>query len=231
MKRRLKNTKLPSWNEHWKSILREVMFLWIIGRNFLQILNRKHVMVRVGGGWQTFEEYLIRHDPQRISVFNREGVAMLDNTARPTSDRGFLVASSTYKSPSLNQWCCWQNLSKSDTTSMTIHATSMMIDATLMMIDATLMMIDATSMMIDGTLTMIDATSMFFLAASIIIYNHPEVYSRRSLIQPTIYGRGASVFGLITDNRMSNGNRCNCFSWDLNVSLSFTFNDFFHSQF
>ena len=107
----------------------------------------------------------------------------------------------------------------------------MMIDATLMMIDATSMMIDGTLTMIDAASMMIDATSMFFLAASLIIYNHPEVYSRRSLIQPTIYGRGASVFGLIIDNRMSNGNSCNCFSWDLNISLSFTFNDFFIPSF
>ncbi|XP_075246257.1 uncharacterized protein LOC142339817 isoform X3 [Convolutriloba macropyga] len=69
---------------------------------YIRILNRKHVMVRVGGGWQTFEEYLLRHDPTKVSVFARDGVTMLDSTARPPTDQGFLVASGHYKSnPSL----------------------------------------------------------------------------------------------------------------------------------
>ena len=56
-------------------------------------------MVRVGGGWQTFEEYLVRHDPTKVSVFARDGVTMLDSSMRPTSDQGFMVAAGTYRSP------------------------------------------------------------------------------------------------------------------------------------
>lgn len=31
----------------------------------LQMLNERHVMVRVGGGWETFISYLQKHDPCR----------------------------------------------------------------------------------------------------------------------------------------------------------------------
>lgn len=31
----------------------------------LQMLNERHVMVRVGGGWETFMSYLKKHDPCR----------------------------------------------------------------------------------------------------------------------------------------------------------------------
>lgn len=30
-----------------------------------QMLNERHVMVRVGGGWETFISYLQKHDPCR----------------------------------------------------------------------------------------------------------------------------------------------------------------------
>lgn len=29
------------------------------------MLNERHVMVRVGGGWETFSSYLQKHDPCR----------------------------------------------------------------------------------------------------------------------------------------------------------------------
>lgn len=32
---------------------------------FLQMLNERHAMVRVGGGWETFTSYLQKHDPCR----------------------------------------------------------------------------------------------------------------------------------------------------------------------
>ncbi|XP_063590960.1 mucin-5AC-like isoform X8 [Penaeus indicus] len=34
------------------------------------LLKGKHVMVRVGGGWDTLEHYLLRHDPKQVTVFN-----------------------------------------------------------------------------------------------------------------------------------------------------------------
>lgn len=36
---------------------------------------RKHVMVRVGGGWDTFEHYITKHDPCRTKVAGN-----IDNT-------------------------------------------------------------------------------------------------------------------------------------------------------
>ncbi|XP_069479596.1 growth arrest-specific protein 2 [Ambystoma mexicanum] len=38
---------------------------------FIRMLNNKHVMVRVGGGWETFSGYLLKHDPCRILQLSR----------------------------------------------------------------------------------------------------------------------------------------------------------------
>ncbi|KAG7252861.1 hypothetical protein CRUP_001722 [Coryphaenoides rupestris] len=35
------------------------------------MLHNKHVMVRVGGGWETFESYLLKHDPCRMLQISR----------------------------------------------------------------------------------------------------------------------------------------------------------------
>jgi len=37
----------------------------------LQLLNDRHLMVRVGGGWDTLEHYLVQHDPSKITEFQR----------------------------------------------------------------------------------------------------------------------------------------------------------------
>lgn len=36
--------------------------------SFLQMLNDKHAMVRVGGGWETLGTYLLKHDPCRAAL-------------------------------------------------------------------------------------------------------------------------------------------------------------------
>lgn len=41
---------------------------------YLQIL-RSHVMVRVGGGWDTLSHYLDKHDPCRCRAQHRSSVA------------------------------------------------------------------------------------------------------------------------------------------------------------
>ena len=35
---------------------------------YFQLLKGRHVMVRVGGGWDTFESYITKHDPCRTKV-------------------------------------------------------------------------------------------------------------------------------------------------------------------
>ncbi|XP_011160701.2 growth arrest-specific protein 2 isoform X1 [Solenopsis invicta] len=46
----------------------------IAGRNvFIRLLKGRHMMVRVGGGWDTLEHFLARHDPCQVRVLNREG--------------------------------------------------------------------------------------------------------------------------------------------------------------
>lgn len=41
---------------------------------YLQMLNDKHAMVRVGGGWETFGTYLLKHDPCRMTTITRPGI-------------------------------------------------------------------------------------------------------------------------------------------------------------
>ncbi|XP_048086872.1 growth arrest-specific protein 2-like [Alosa alosa] len=46
----------------------------IASRCGLSMLNDKHAMVRVGGGWETFACYLQKHDPCRLSPIVRPGI-------------------------------------------------------------------------------------------------------------------------------------------------------------
>ncbi|KAF7394561.1 growth arrest-specific protein 2-like [Vespula maculifrons] len=46
----------------------------IAGRNvFIRLLKGRHMMVRVGGGWDTLEHFLARHDPCQVRALNQEG--------------------------------------------------------------------------------------------------------------------------------------------------------------
>ncbi|TRY56630.1 hypothetical protein DNTS_011038 [Danionella cerebrum] len=40
---------------------------------YVRMLNDKHAMVRVGGGWEPFGTYLLKHDPCRMSAIPRPG--------------------------------------------------------------------------------------------------------------------------------------------------------------
>lgn len=72
----------------------------------LQMLHNKHVMVRVGGGWETFESYLLKHDPCRMLQFSRvEGktspVSSSSSSRPPTikelSPDSYLVVAAHYR--------------------------------------------------------------------------------------------------------------------------------------
>nr|XP_055059844.1 growth arrest-specific protein 2 [Misgurnus anguillicaudatus]XP_055059849.1 growth arrest-specific protein 2 [Misgurnus anguillicaudatus]XP_055059855.1 growth arrest-specific protein 2 [Misgurnus anguillicaudatus]XP_055059859.1 growth arrest-specific protein 2 [Misgurnus anguillicaudatus] len=41
---------------------------------YVRMLNDKHAMVRVGGGWENFGTYLLKHDPCRMTVIARPGI-------------------------------------------------------------------------------------------------------------------------------------------------------------
>uniref|UniRef100_A0A8C7LS06 GAR domain-containing protein n=1 Tax=Oncorhynchus mykiss TaxID=8022 RepID=A0A8C7LS06_ONCMY len=59
------------------------------------MLHNKHVMVRVGGGWETFESYLLKHNPCRMLQISRvEGKTspMSSNTKDLTSNSYLVVA-------------------------------------------------------------------------------------------------------------------------------------------
>lgn len=45
----------------------------IAGKNvFVRLLKSRHMMVRVGGGWDTLDHFLLRHDPCQVKVVSRE---------------------------------------------------------------------------------------------------------------------------------------------------------------
>ncbi|XP_066525249.1 growth arrest-specific protein 2 [Hoplias malabaricus] len=70
---------------------------------FIRMLHNKHVMVRVGGGWETFESYLLKHDPCRMLQISR-----VDGKTSPISSKSpsikdltpdsYLVVAANYKS-------------------------------------------------------------------------------------------------------------------------------------
>ncbi|KAL6435658.1 hypothetical protein ACFW04_005525 [Cataglyphis niger] len=71
----------------------------IAGRNvFIRLLKGRHMMVRVGGGWDTLEHFLARHDPCQVRVLNRESTPP---PARGTKHDSFLHIRAKYRSPPL----------------------------------------------------------------------------------------------------------------------------------
>lgn len=69
----------------------------------LQMLHNKHVMVRVGGGWETFESYLLKHDPCRMLQISRvEGKVSPINSKSPNikdlTPDSYLVVAAHYRS-------------------------------------------------------------------------------------------------------------------------------------
>uniref|UniRef100_A0A8D0BD43 Growth arrest specific 2 n=1 Tax=Salvator merianae TaxID=96440 RepID=A0A8D0BD43_SALMN len=69
---------------------------------FIRMLHNKHVMVRVGGGWETFAGYLLKHDPCRMLQISRvDGKTSPIQNKSPTikdmSPDSYLVVSAHYK--------------------------------------------------------------------------------------------------------------------------------------
>ncbi|XP_029353803.1 growth arrest-specific protein 2 [Echeneis naucrates] len=52
---------------------------------YIRMLNERHVMVRVGGGWETFLSYLLKHDPCRGGPAGRSEVRLCRYKAKPPS--------------------------------------------------------------------------------------------------------------------------------------------------
>lgn len=70
---------------------------------FIRMLHNKHVMVRVGGGWETFAGYLLKHDPCRMLQISRvdgktSPVQNKSPTIKDMSPDTYLVVSAHYKS-------------------------------------------------------------------------------------------------------------------------------------
>ncbi|KAJ8922609.1 hypothetical protein NQ315_007641 [Exocentrus adspersus] len=66
----------------------------IAGKNvFIRLLKGRHMMVRVGGGWDTLDHFLLRHDPCQVKVVCR------DSPDRPSSASKYLHIRAKYRSP------------------------------------------------------------------------------------------------------------------------------------
>uniref|UniRef100_A0A671LHE9 Growth arrest-specific 2a n=1 Tax=Sinocyclocheilus anshuiensis TaxID=1608454 RepID=A0A671LHE9_9TELE len=70
---------------------------------FIRMLHNKHVMVRVGGGWETFESYLLKHDPCRMLQISRvEGkispISGKSPNIKDLAPDSYLVVAAHYKS-------------------------------------------------------------------------------------------------------------------------------------
>uniref|UniRef100_A0A8C4N813 Growth arrest-specific 2b n=1 Tax=Eptatretus burgeri TaxID=7764 RepID=A0A8C4N813_EPTBU len=75
---------------------------------FVRMLHNKHVMVRVGGGWDTFENYLHKRDPCRLLQVSRvDGkITHLPSSYRVTTEQSprvrspgtYLIMAGNYKS-------------------------------------------------------------------------------------------------------------------------------------
>lgn len=67
------------------------------------MLHNRHVMVRVGGGWETFESYLLKHDPCRMLQVSRvEGkpspISSKSPNIKDLSPDSYLVVAAHYRS-------------------------------------------------------------------------------------------------------------------------------------
>lgn len=72
------------------------------GKNvFVRLLKGRHVMVRVGGGWDTLEHFLSRHEPCQVIVVNRKASLSDEyiSLACNGSPDSFLHIRAKYKSP------------------------------------------------------------------------------------------------------------------------------------
>ncbi|XP_030755481.1 growth arrest-specific protein 2-like isoform X2 [Sitophilus oryzae] len=67
----------------------------IAGKNvFIRLLKGRHMMVRVGGGWDTLDHFLLRHDPCQVKVVSRDSP---DRTVKDASK--YLHIRANYRSP------------------------------------------------------------------------------------------------------------------------------------
>lgn len=53
------------------------------------------MMVRVGGGWDTLDHFLLRHDPCQVKVVSRESLT----PDRPANSPKYLHIRAKYRSP------------------------------------------------------------------------------------------------------------------------------------
>uniref|UniRef100_A0A8C7GIY5 GAR domain-containing protein n=1 Tax=Oncorhynchus kisutch TaxID=8019 RepID=A0A8C7GIY5_ONCKI len=62
------------------------------------MLHNKHVMVRVGGGWETFESYLLKHDPCRMLQISRVEGKTSPMSSKDLTPDSYLVVAAHHRS-------------------------------------------------------------------------------------------------------------------------------------
>nr|XP_046207553.1 growth arrest-specific protein 2-like [Oncorhynchus gorbuscha] len=65
---------------------------------FMRMLHNKHVMVRVGGGWETFESYLLKHDPCRMLQISRVEGKTSPMSSKDLTSNSYLVVAAHHRS-------------------------------------------------------------------------------------------------------------------------------------
>ena len=78
----------------WELVVTTVPLNYMMFSFVFQLLKGRHVMVRVGGGWDTLQHYIATHDPCKIMEFKRNGSTSSDKK----DDDKFLYIRGKYKS-------------------------------------------------------------------------------------------------------------------------------------
>ncbi|XP_069485454.1 GAS2-like protein 3 [Ambystoma mexicanum] len=69
---------------------------------FIRMLHGKHVMVRVGGGWDTLQGFLLKYDPCRVLQFTTLEQKILQYQKGGSNYNNFLPSTNTPKTPVMN---------------------------------------------------------------------------------------------------------------------------------
>ncbi|XP_064846394.1 growth arrest-specific protein 2-like [Oncorhynchus masou masou] len=70
----------------------------LVPQGFQKMLHNKHVMVRVGGGWETFKSYLLKHDPCRMLQISRVEGKTSPMSSKDLTPDSYLVVAAHHRS-------------------------------------------------------------------------------------------------------------------------------------
>lgn len=68
-----------------------IYYLLFLSVSFWKMLNDKHAMVRVGGGWETLGTYLLKHDPCRTALLKTCKPSSKSQNTKDSSRDSYLI--------------------------------------------------------------------------------------------------------------------------------------------